>query len=281
MSSLAISMNRGEDTWRRVVTIHRSPSTNESMETLFNGVHKCILAPSPTTNNSRVLRRCIRSCLLMSILFVSAPTTAAAWHSIGPTTTRRSTLQRLVEFGSASILPGLLDIPSPASAKNLPGPVSVDTSQAGTAGALDPVLQLKKSLERLQTALEGQDSGTSVDSLVKSIPTSEIAFKSIFDAYSDPVSYKQKFVEQNAFLVYYSKGFDGPGRPSIESDLPVKQTLQYGARNDAWVAWEEFLAELEFQHQNPSEADKEDLSKPLSNAITAMSNYLDASGTMR
>jgi hypothetical protein len=114
--------------------------------------------------------------------------------------------------------------------------------------------------------------------LIKAIPTTEQSFKSIFDAYSDPISYKQRFVDQNAFLVYYTKGFDGPGRPSMESDLPVKQTFQYGARNDAWNAWDDFLAELTFQRKNPKEADPEDLSKLIGRAITAIDSYLEASG---
>lgn len=61
-------------------------------------------------------------------------------------------LQRLVGVVTAgSILP-----PVPVvvvSAKNLPDPVSVDTSQAGTAATLEPVVQIKRSLERLQAAL--------------------------------------------------------------------------------------------------------------------------------
>ncbi|CAJ1935067.1 unnamed protein product [Cylindrotheca closterium] len=72
-------------------------------------------------------------------------------------------------------------------------------------------------------------------------------FKRLFDAYSDPVSYKQKFLDQNAFLVYYTKGFDGPGRPNIEEDdSNEKQTLQFGIRNEAWINWENFLVELKF-----------------------------------
>lgn len=79
-------------------------------------------------------------------------------------------------------------------------------------------------------------------------------------------------MDQNAFLVYYSKGFDGLGRPSIESDLPVKQTIQYGTRNDAWVAWDDFRAELAFQRQNRSEANQDDLSKLLAKVIVAIQN---------
>ena len=62
-----------------------------------------------------------------------------------------------------------------------------------------------------------------------------------------PVSYKQKFLDQNAFLVYYTKGFDGPGRPNIEEDDTNSiQTIQYGLRNDAWAAVDDLFVELEF-----------------------------------
>jgi len=37
--------------------------------------------------------------------------------------------------------------------------------------------------------------------LEQNIPRDENDFKRIFDSYSTPVSYKQKFLDQNAFLV--------------------------------------------------------------------------------
>ena len=42
------------------------------------------------------------------------------------------------------------------------------------------------------------------------LPREEKAFKRVFDEYSDAVDYKTKFMDQNAFLVYYTRGFDGP-----------------------------------------------------------------------
>ena len=93
------------------------------------------------------------------------------------------------------------------------------------------------------------------------------------DAYSVPVSYKQRFVDANAFLVYYSKGFDGPGRPTIEQDLPVKQTLQYGSRNDAWVAWEEFLVEWDFASKGEDDS-KDELQQALDKTVKALDAYL-------
>jgi hypothetical protein len=144
--------------------------------------------------------------------------------------------------------------------KNMPEPSTADTSKTGTVEAMVPVILLEKQLGRIKSSLEADVSLGSlknIDSLMRNIPSEEKTFKAIFDAYSDPVSYKQKFVEQNAFLVYYSKGFDGPDRPNIESDLPVKQTLQLGARNDAFVSWDDFLAELNFARSNPTSSTKE------------------------
>lgn len=258
--------------------------------TYLNGSMVCALVPRSGTRRS-VVGRAISAYVLCSslaaILPISVPTAAAAWHAhrkgnIGPAMTRRTTLQTLVGGAfvatttTAAIWPS---VAVPASAKNLPDSVTVDRAQTGTATTLEPVIRLKTSLEQLLANLEDQGTGSlSLDALVEPIPAQEQAFKSIFDAYSDPVSYKQKFVDQNAFLVYYTKGFDGPGRPSIEGDLPVKQTLQYGARNDAWVAWDDFLAEKSFQRKNPSESNKEELCKPLAKAIAAIGNYLGASG---
>jgi len=75
--------------------------------------------------------------------------------------------------------------------------------------------------------------------------------------------------------VYYTKGFDGPGRPSIEDDLPVKQTLQYGARNDAWVAWEESLIEWEYAAKEGVFFDnKDDILQPLKRTLQALDVYL-------
>lgn len=143
-----------------------------------------------------------------------------------------------------------------------------------TVESLIPVLQLQRTATRLLNLIEQDPSSPSIQALIKSIPSEEKPFKSIFDAYSDPLSYKQKFVDQNAFLVYYTKGFDGPGRPSIESDLPIKQTLQYGARNDAWVAYNDFLAEYNYQQQNTLEVNAEDLVLPLKVMMKALDQYL-------
>ena len=96
-----------------------------------------------------------------------------------------------------------------------------------------------------------------------------LKFKQLFDAYSDPVSYKQKFLDQNAFLVYYTKGFDGPGRPNIEDASDERQTLQFGARNESWINWESFLVELKYI----DDSDNDSL-KYLLDTIKSVDSYL-------
>ena len=142
-------------------------------------------------------------------------------------------------------------------------------AKVGTVDALVPIVELRHALR--EAAKKSQDVKT-VSDVLSRIPKQEIAFKQVFDEYSDPVSYKQKFVDQNAFLVYYTKGFDGPNRPSIESDLPEKQTLQFGARNDAWIAWSDLQAELNFAESHPG--DENDVSKLVTSTLEAIDAYL-------
>ena len=111
---------------------------------------------------------------------------------------------------------------------------------------------------------------TSIKYSISDIPDDEKQFKKIFDEYSDPVSYKQKYMDSNAFLVYYTNGFDGPGRDSIEKETP-KQIFQYGARNDIWGAYDDFLAELKFADSN---SDIIDLLVPLNKIIDGLNEYL-------
>lgn len=145
---------------------------------------------------------------------------------------------------SSSFIAGILSGEPKAMASNLPVPTGADVSKVGTLEKLVPIVALRSSLEQLKSQLtEPSFSKLTIDA---SLPRDETAFKKLFDAYSDPVSYKQKFLDQNAFLVYYTKGFDGPGRASIEADMNERQTQQFGFRNEAWIAWENFLSETAF-----------------------------------
>ena len=167
----------------------------------------------------------------------------------------------------STVLPPLLLMEKAALASNLPVSNGADTSKVGTAEALIPVVSMRYSLSRLETQLQNQEKDIQVEKVA--IPRNEKDFKRIFDAYSEKISYKQKFLDQNAFLVYYTKGFDGPGRANIEEDINQRQTLQFGARNEAWIAWEEFLVELEYIDE-----DDNDLSKYLAATIRAIDSYL-------
>lgn len=186
-------------------------------------------------------------------------------------------------FKSAAVLAvgSVFATPEQALARNLPQSTGADTANTGSLVTLVPVVQLRNQLDQFQSDIiaESNSQSSSLPAIPKDLPRDENSFKRILDAYSDPVSYKQKFVDQNAFLVYYTKGFDGPGRPSIEDGLPVKQTLQYGSRNDAWVAWDEVLSEYDFAQQQQQERgvgkwDQDDLLKPLRRVLLALDTYL-------
>ncbi|KAG7336997.1 hypothetical protein IV203_003364 [Nitzschia inconspicua] len=162
----------------------------------------------------------------------------------------RSYSRREIIFIASSLAGSSIGLcrPSGAVARNLPTSNGADTSKTGTIQALVPILELRNKLETLRQQLkqDGRLTQPAISILAKT-PQKETDFKRVFDAYSDPVSYKQKFLDQNAFLVYYTQGYDGPGRKSMEADVVnERQTLQFGARNEAWLAWESFLAEQEY-----------------------------------
>ena len=159
--------------------------------------------------------------------------------------------------------------PVEALASNLPEATGADLSNVGTVETLIPIVALRSSLDQLKSQLAKPPSSPSLV-IDTSIPREELAFKRLFDVYSDPVSYKQKFLDQNAFLVYYTKGFDGPGRPNIEADVNKRQTEQFGLRNEAWIAWENFLAETAFLQE-----DDNDCLSYLNGSIRAIDAYLE------
>jgi hypothetical protein len=169
--------------------------------------------------------------------------------------------------------------PLAANSSNLPSSTGADLSKCGTVETLIPILDVERSLMTAKSTLNTIKSSNLTEEQVQqisfsleAIPSEEVKFKRLFDEYSDPVSYKQKYMDQNAFLVYYSKGFDGPNRPSIESGEVPKQTLQYGARNDAWSAFDDLSVELRFARKDGSTAN--DIAEPLDRVTKALNAYL-------
>jgi hypothetical protein len=142
---------------------------------------------------------------------------------------------------------------------------SSSSSSTGSVKALVPIVTLRNSLKAIEKQLQNGKFPS-----ISSIPMTDREFKQLFDAYSDKVSYKQKFLDQNAFLVYYTKGFDGPGRPNIEEDINERQTIQFGLRNEAWINWNNFVVELQFA----DDADDNDLQKYLQSTLKAVNEYL-------
>ena len=88
-------------------------------------------------------------------------------------------------------------------------------AQRGTLAGLVPLVEMQSAIRAASAALP--DVGACARAL-DAVPTQEVAFKRTFDEFSEGVSYKQVWRDQNAFLVYYTGGFDGVGRPSIEND---------------------------------------------------------------
>lgn len=177
---------------------------------------------------------------------------------------------------------GVLILPScdvsllPCEAANIPVSNGAIGNKRGTAEALQPIITIQSILQK---AREDMDLGKINALLFKSpsLPISEKEFKRIFDEYSFDISYKQQYLDKNAFVVYYTQGFDGPNRNSIETPTETEsiQTEQYFYRNEAWVALDEARSEVEYLVANPSESsDRRDLEKQLKNCYDAVSSYI-------
>ena len=205
---------------------------------------RCILSFSSSSSNGTQIRdqaQITGSNTIISASRIEDQSTCAS---------RRGILQSIAGTTYFSLL-------SPATASNMPKDTGANLSNTGSVDTLVPIVaiqhtiiscksQLDKSNEGYENLVSPETCKSLLESLVKTIPRDETSFKRIFDAYSTPVSYKQKFLDQNAFLVYYTKGYDGDNRPNIEEDVNTLQTKQYGCRNDAWAAIDDLFVELEF-----------------------------------
>jgi hypothetical protein len=106
-------------------------------------------------------------------------------------------------------------LPLQANARNLPISNGASGLNRGKAVSLVPILKLRNSVNAVLLQLANIQN---CKDLLSNVPNNEKDFKILFDEHSEGISYKQQFLDQNAFLVYYTKGFDGPGRPSIEDE---------------------------------------------------------------
>lgn len=161
---------------------------------------------------------------------------------------------------------------------NLPESNGASGAKRGTAEALKPILEIRSVLDRALRAASATASAVGsleeVSSLLKTLPATEKSFKKTFDEFSEGISYRQNYVDKNAFVVYYTRGFDGAGRDSIETPTASesKQTEQYYFRNEAWIAVDGAIAEVQYLQQNPSESRK-DLIDFLEKAIQSVTSY--------
>lgn len=155
---------------------------------------------------------------------------------------------------------------------------------AGDAPLLAAVLEVQRALKAASTAANAGDLVACRRALA-SLPASEQAFKAVFDASAEKTSYKTKFKDQNAFLVYYTQGFDGPGRARLGTREDVdpqleRQSEQLGRRNEAWSAADDARATLDYLVGQPDRGadDAEanaDLRRSLASASAAVQGFLD------
>ena len=164
-------------------------------------------------------------------------------------------------------------VPGLAVGANLPSDNGAKGDQRGMVAALVPIVRVASGIAQASRAVQAgklQDAQKALDA----IPATEKPFKRLFDEYSEPVSYKQKYKDSNAFVVYYTQGFDGAGRPSIEAPdaKEERQTRQYGYRNDAWAAVDDARAEVKYCIEEKAETTE--LSSMLKRASAALDGYL-------
>ena len=191
---------------------------------------------------------------------------ASARNAERPDGTTRLARRRFIGAATAFV-PGL------AVGANLPSDNGAKGDQRGTVAALVPIVRVASGIAQASRAVQAgklQDAQKALEA----IPAAEKPFKRLFDEYSEPVSYKQKYKDSNAFVVYYTQGFDGANRPSIEAPdaKEERQTRQYGYRNDAWAAVDDARAEVKYCIEEKAETTE--LSAMLKRASAALDGYL-------
>jgi len=216
--------------------------------------------------------------LLLMLLIASAH----AWNPTVAQTKKAAVVATVVVVTGCGAM--VVDVGT-AVARNSPESTRASGTSRGEAAALKPIVEIDEALAVPLAALALPDlSACSTGLGTKAMLTKEKDFKRIFDEYSADVGYKQKYLDSNAFGVYYTKGFDGPGRDSIDKEDPdtLLQEAQYGFRNDAWVGVDEARAELSYQLTQPqpvATADLRELKMDLLGASAATTAYLKLAPT--
>ena len=127
-------------------------------------------------------------------------------------------------------------VPGLAVGANLPSDNGAKGDQRGTVAALVPIVRIASGIAQASRAVQAgklQDAQKALDA----IPATEKPFKRLFDEYSEPISYKQKYKDSNAFVVYYTQGFDQCGnQPVRRAGLEVLFTILAAStqRESAW-----------------------------------------------
>ena len=91
--------------------------------------------------------------------------------------------------------------PSPIFARNLPPSNGASAINRGQPLSLVPILNIQNTIEQ---ASQHTNDLIACAKLLHQIPTKEKEFKKLFDEHSEGISYKQVFMDQNGFLVYYT-----------------------------------------------------------------------------
>jgi hypothetical protein len=168
--------------------------------------------------------------------------------------------------------------------RNLPEDNGAIGNKRGTVETLIPIINMKHSIELGLKCLSDSAGLNDCLNYLSKLPSTEREFKKRFDEFSLGVSYKQQYLDKNAFLVYYTNGFDGPNRPSIEQDDPnsILMSQQNGFRNDAWIAFHDALDEISYiksinKSENPETfaESMNDLKNYLKKSLDGFSTYLN------
>jgi hypothetical protein len=150
--------------------------------------------------------------------------------------------RRLVACWTQAAGCSLLAAARPALAVN-------DAAEHGSAKALAPIVAFAGALGEAVRAAE-EPALDRCGAALSRLPASQAAFKASLDRFSEANSYMSEYKDKNAFVVYYTGGFDGPGRARLGTREDVDpqrelQSLQNGFRNEGWASLDDARATLD------------------------------------